>query len=99
MTGLCETCSLWDRAGPDWEFETLKLGKCQGVRFRYSIREEALVGKGPGGEDLNQCDPEGEAAIEAAMQAAKAWVTDASGYSASLFTKADFGCVLHAEST
>lgn len=93
IPGRCGTCHLWKHPSGDWEFDKLVFGNCDGIRHREAIRARAIEGLA----DVDRWSPGGVALMEAAMQAAKAFCTDASSYNADVYTQADFGCTLWEE--
>lgn len=87
--GTCETCAHWSQVEPDWEYDALKMGKCQRIKQREDITGTDEI------QALEWGSPERDAATVKALTDAKAIAVDGSGYYAALRTAGDFGCVLH----
>jgi hypothetical protein len=79
----CDQCKYWEHWSDHDNFGGARA--CHAVKH-HSSTMDPTYGQ-DGGAERRQ-------ALEAA---AKAWVEDASGYNATLYTKAAFGCVLFEE--
>ena len=93
MSDTCSTCKFWGDGNDehDWTATGVGFKRCQAVRERWEIQDEASKG-------LEWDDDDGSAYAKAradALRASKAYVQDGSEYRADLVTGPDFGCVLH----
>jgi hypothetical protein len=94
MVSQCAECKHWDKDSENQEWEARKsgFGKCNAIRTRWDIMDDAS-----GGRRWAEGDEAKKALIEAridALRAARAYVQDGSEYRAELFTGPDFFCAL-----
>jgi len=93
----CDRCQHWqkDSKNEEWEARGAGFGECEGVRERWRITDEAVLGL--------RWDQDGGSAEEfnvkttAALKRSRAYVQDGSQYRAELFTAPDFFCALFME--
>ena len=94
----CDTCKHWsapvteiDEDMPGWEADKVGYRKCNAVRERWEIMDEAGSRHMIGVSDTDAW----QAARIAALAASKAFVQDGSEYMAQLVTAPDFFCALY----
>ena len=87
--GTCGKCKHWRKSDSDWLMK--EMGECKAIRETWEVRDDAF----PNNDRHDHDDwEEVERLEQEAILSAKAVVQDGSDYSATLYSAADFGCVL-----
>lgn len=89
----CDQCKHW-KSVEDWEFDHVNMRKCLAIRQAWDVKDSPF--EQPNSLQKSDYDDweEVERIEKDALIAAKAVAQDGSSYSAAIYTREDFGCVL-----
>lgn len=90
MLERCQTCKHWMTDKSDWEFERRGVGDCKAIPTHEELQNAAHK------DHESWFGDDADARENSAIQSARAYTIDGSGYYSALRTRPDFGCVLHA---